>query len=962
MPKVADYRVAWFAIAQSYHVQQSHDQVILAILPDSPAWFGWLEQVTSFAFRGQRGHYTARKERRARGEAYWYAYVATGKKRSKAYLGRSSEVTLARLEDVTVQLLAQDPVPPGHVETPVPPNPVPRLEAARVARASAPLPVPLTPLLGREREVSAACTLLLRPEVRLLTLTGTGGVGKTRLALQIASELREDFPDGVCFVSLAPIHDPALVPPTMLQALGLPVGRTRAPLEVLQAVLQAKQMLVLLDNFEQVVEAAPSLVGLLATCPHLKLLVTSRETLHVRGEHALVVPPLAVPDPQHLPDLETLARYGAVALFLERMREIQPALQLTNELAPLCAEVCRRLDGLPLAIELAVARLNLLSLPALLERLEHRLTVLTGGPRDVPARQHTLRDTIAWSYGLLSDDEQRLFRLLSVFVGGCTLEAVEQVAGRPGEESTTVLDRVTSLLDKNLLSRADQDTDAPRLLMLETLREYGLEALATSGELESARLSHAQYYLALVERAGERLFGEERQQWLDQLVSEYDNVRAVLGWSSEPGAGGQRRDIAWRMLGALQWFWVSYGYVREGQRAVERILVQSEGITASVRAKALNGAGWVALWQGKYDQAEAWCRESLRLYRELHDPRGMALALERLGWIVSTQGNASLATPLLEESLALAKEMGDKVRIAYSLAFLALASLGRADPDQDARVRSLLEESLALFQEERSQGGIAWSLYWLGLWHVQQGDPITARTLFEESLTLFRALRLRQYIAHPLYFLGRVTVRQGDLSTAHAFYQRSLALFEEVDDRRGSAACLEGWASVVARQGDALWAAQLWGAAEVLREAGGPPHLFSLFMVPGEAADQQRMRDRVRAELGEQAFARILAEGRAMTPEQALSARGHLVLAIPSPAGAGTDRQQVPSLSVLGDLTERQIEVLRLVARGLSDAQVADLLIVSPRTVNAHLRSIYSKLNITSRHAATRIALEHRLL
>ena len=979
MPKVADYRLAWSLTEQTYHVQQTRDHALLAIVPESPAWFGWLEQVSSFAFRGQRGHYTARKESRARGETYWYAYLGAGKQLSKKYLGKSRELTLARLEEVAARLAAQVPEQQEQEGATAPPKRLPRSPTAAswhlsdsaeppvlVTRRSSPLPVPLTSLLGREREVAAACTLLARAEVRLLTLTGTAGVGKTRLALAIATELREDFLDGVCFVSLAPLSDPALVLAAMAQALGLEGSGNRPPLAYLQASLREKQVLVLLDNFEQVVEAAPSLLDLLAACPPLKLLVTSREVLHVRGEREFPVLPLALPDPKHLPELETLSRYGAVALFLERTREVVPSFELTHTTAPLIAEICRRLDGLPLAIELAAARLKLLPLPALLERLKHRLAVLTGGPRDLPARQRTLRATIAWSYDLLSNEDQRLFRLLSAFVGGCTLEAVEQVAHALGDESIQILDEVASLLDKHLLQRAEQDTDAARLLMLETLREYGLEALEASGELEAARLAHAQYYLALAEEADAHLLVPEQEQWVDHLEREHDNLRAALQWSVEQGEDSQRREVAWRLAGALHEFWVACGYGREGQQFVERALARDAGVAASVRAKAKSGAGWVAFVQGEVAQAAALCQESLQMYRDLHDPRGVAEALYRLGQVTLTRGDFHAATSMFEESLALYRRVGDKVRLAYSLLALALTPLRRADHSHSQQVRSLLEESLELFREERHQGGIARSLYGLGMWHFQQGEVATARSLFEETLALYRALRQRQYLVHPLYFLGKVAARQGDLPMAHVYFQECLALCQELDDQRSSAACLEGWAGVVARQGETIWAAQMWGAAEVRRAASGAFNFLALFTRPEERADEERMRAVVRAELGDQAFTHALTEGRAMMSEQALSAEGHPLLSRHPPAKttprSGVTRQQLLSPSATGDLTDREMEVLRLVAQGLSDAQIADGLVISPRTVNAHLRSIYSKLGINSRHAATRYAIEHHLV
>jgi predicted ATPase/DNA-binding CsgD family transcriptional regulator len=943
------------------------------------AWYAWLQTATLFRVRSPLGTFTMRREQAGHqhGAWYWRAYRKRDGKLYRVYVGQAEELSLQRLSTVARQLFGQGeqqgnaqaewtqgdaPHPKRESIPPADRPPVTPRSSAEEHRRLSPLPLPLTSLIGREREVSAACTLLARPEVRLLTLAGTGGVGKTRLALAIATEVQGNFPDGVCFVSFAPLAEADLVLPTLVQALGLQKTGTRPPLEHLQAVLREQHQLLVLDNFETVIAAAPSLVDLLAACPHLKLLVTSRETLRVRGEREFVVQPLALPDPTHLPDEETLAHYGAVALFIARAHEVQPTLQLDSVTAPLITEICRRLDGLPLALELAAARLKLLPLPMLLERLEHRLTVLTGGPRDLPARQQTLRDTIAWSYDLLSAEEQRLFRLLSVFVGGATLEAVEQVFRALGGERAQILDGVASLLDKHLLSRAEQDTNAPRLLMLETLREYGLEALAESRELEAARRAHALYYLALAEEVEAHLPDQGQERWFDQLQREHDNLRAALRWSVERGEDGQRREIAWRLVGALQWFWVNYGYVPEGQQFIERVLERSEGVAASVRAKALNGASWLALWQGEDVRAEGLCAESLQLYRELHDPRGMAFALYLLGLLAARRDDYPAATSLLKESLALARQGGDKVRLAFSLTALALTTLRHADQSQYPQVRSLLEESLALFREERYQEGIAWSLYGLGLWHFQQGDTPTARSLFEESLALYRALRAPIYISYVLSFLGKVAAVQGHFPTAHALYQETLALFQEMDDQRSIAACLEGWARVVARQGAAAWAAQLWGAAEVRREASGPFDLFTLFPLPSERADEERMRAMVRAQLGEQAFTQALAEGRAMTPEQALSAQGHSVLASPPNAPAGAGRPQVPSPASPGDLTEREVEVLRLVAQGLTDAQVAESLVISPRTVNAHLRSIYSKLGITSRHAATLFALKQQLI
>ncbi|HEY6409191.1 MAG TPA: AAA family ATPase, partial [Ktedonobacteraceae bacterium] len=533
------------------------------------------------------------------------------------------------------------------------------------------LPAPLTPLVGREREIAAVCTLLCRPEVRLVTLTGTGGIGKTRLAVHVARELLADFPDGVFFVSLAPLSDPTLVLSTIAQGLDVKESGARPLPDLLIADLREKHLLLCLDNFEHLLPAAPQLTDLLRVCLHLTMLVTSRAVLHVQGEHLFPVPPLSVPDLTQLPPTaETLLSYAAVALFLQRAQALQPTFQITSTNARPIASVCIRLEGLPLAIELAAARIPLFPPQALLARLSQRLHFLTSGTRDVPARQQTLRNTIAWSYHLLDEEEQRLFRRLAIFVGSCTLQAVEAVCEAPGDGAGKEIDGVVSLIEKSLLQQTEPEGEEPRLRMLETMREYALEELFASGEFETTQQAYAAYYLSLAEQAESELEGPRQVRWLERLEREYDNLRAALTWglSLRPGEEGEhQKELALRLGGALGEFWIPQSHLSEGRTFLEQALAASPRAASALRAKALSVTALLALVQ--FDKrAEVLAEEGLVLCQQQGDQAGTAYCLYVLRVCAITSGEYGQAYARLEQSAALFRARGNMYRLGWSLA------------------------------------------------------------------------------------------------------------------------------------------------------------------------------------------------------------------------------------------------------------------------------------------------------
>lgn len=794
------------------------------------------------------------------------------------------------------------------------------------------LPAQLTPLIGRGRETATVTQFLQREEARLLTLTGPGGVGKTRLALQVAEALIGEFAGGVRFVSLARISDSRLVVSAIAQALELEEAGAQPLFEHLKELLQDKRLLLVLDNFEHVAQAAPVVTELLTACPHLKVLATSRQALHLSGEQEFPVPPLELPDLEHLPETGDLLRSPAVALFVARARAIEPDFRLTGENAEAVAGICHRLDGLPLAIELAAARLRLLPPRALLTRLEQRLVLLTRGALDLPERQQTLRDTIDWSHELLEGEERRLFRRLSVFVGGCTLEAAEAVCNATEDPPVDTLDGLTSLIDKSLLHQGEVVDGEPRFAMLETIREYALERLAASGEAEEIEDAHTAYYLALAEEAEPELNGPEQRAWLEGLEAEHPNLQAALQCSLERGDG----EAALQLGGALWRFWSARGHLSEGRRWLEDALAEDGEVPPSVLAKALNGAGTLAHYQGDYGRAAELCGKSLQLSRRLEDKRGIAAALDGLALVARSGGRYAAARGMYEEAREIFSELGDEWGIAHSLHYEGISVWQQG---KYAEARPLLEESLKLYRELGDRQGIAGVLHLL---RAVQDDPATARALCEESLDICREIGDKRGMARGLIGLGEVALGQDDHATARAAYEESVAMFRELGDRWFLAVSLDGLAGVISAQGRPAAAARLLGTAEALfdsLDAPLPPHC-----VP----DHERTLAAIRARLGREDLAAAWAEGRSMTPEQALAALEEPGAEPDSPYPAG--------------LTRREVEVLRLVATGLTDAQVAEKLFISLRTVNAHLRSIYAKLGVGSRSAATRYAVEHELV
>jgi predicted ATPase/DNA-binding CsgD family transcriptional regulator len=879
--------------------------------------------------------------------------------------------------------------------------------SARAALVVAALPTPVSSFIGRERQLGEVEHLLASR--RLVTLTGAGGCGKTRLALELAVRQREAFPHSVVFVPLAPLGDPSLVAAAVARALGIRESAGRSYREAVALALRGRELLLVLDNLEHLLDAAPLVAEWLAECRGRTVLATSRERLRLQGEQVYPVPPLSLPA---APDAD-LGSSEALRLFVERARAVEPGFALTPENAAAVAEICRRLDALPLAIELAAARVGLLPPQAMLARLEHRLPLLVGGPRDLPARQRTLRDTIAWSHELLSEVEQALFRRLAVFAGGWTLEAADCVTSADGRLTTDdcssssidshlscVLDRLASLADKSLVFRTDLAADEPRFGMLETIREYAAEHLVAQGEEAFVRQAHARYFLRLAEGAAPALHGPDQIAWFDRLEAEHANLRGALAWSLETGAV----EAALRLASALHWFWFVRGHLSEGRSWLEHALgaagwdagsgAQHPTPPTAHLAQALHGAGLLALFQGDFPAARARLAQAAAAYRALGDRHGLALALTFLSavaghqgerrqrdavveellallpavegtwteaWLLFTWGRAALlwggdtaaARGRLEASLARFRALGDTWLLAQVVNDLGEIALAEGDLTV---AQARFEEALTLARALKDPAGVAAMLNNLGELARCRGDDVGAEALYAESLDLYERLGERQDVTRLLHCLGYVALHRGESGRAAALFARGLDQFQALGVERGIPESLAGLAAVAAAGGAAGRAARLWGAAEALHEAGGTSPW------PADRGEYDRHLPLARAALGEPAFAAAWAAGRALAPAAAITE----ALAEPSPP-VGSESSPLPATARggraarPGGLTEREVEVARLVADGKTNREIAAALVLSERTVAKHLDHIFAKLDVSSRTAVAAFALRHGL-
>lgn len=815
------------------------------------------------------------------------------------------------------------------------------------------LPQQLTSFIGREREIGEVIRLL--NGARLVSLVGTGGCGKTRLSLQVASRLLSRYSGGAWFVELASLSDPKLVPQAVASALGVREEAGRALPDTLADYLKPLKLLLVLDNCEHVLEACASLAStLLQACPHLRVLTTSRERLGIGGEVVWTVPQLSRPDPRRLLPLERLHEYEAVRLFVERARYSQPSFSITPENVRAVIQLCWRLDGLPLAIELAAARTRVLSVEQIVERLDERFRLLISSDYLLEPRQQTLTALMDWSYDLLTEQQQALLRDVSVFAGSFTLDAIKAVH-RAEEDEYKLIDLLSRLVEQSLLIKEEQ-AGAARYRLLDTIRHYALEKLRASGEAPPLRRLHLEYYLDLAEKAQPQLLGENQGAWLDRLETEHDNLRAALEWSAR---GEDNPEAALRLSAALWRFWDMRGYITEGRRWLDESLGLDGHATAQIRAKALNAAGNLALEQGDYDRATEFYNAALVLRREAGERRGEANSFSNLGVVARSRGEYEQARRLYEDALAIFRELEDLAGVASvrdNLGFVAQSQGDYDDAEEQYR------EALDLFRRQGDVSGVCIALTNLGEVARYRGEYDQALEFYGEARTLAEELGDKSAIAGLTSNQGSVAYRQGDHAGAIELYLQSLSTFHDLGQKQDIADCLEGLAMAEA-QAHPERAVRLFGAAESLRQKIRAP------MSPSKCAEYERALEAVRSRLKDRTFKAVWARGRAGTIEETIAfvqqamqstAQGNE----PVRGGTATSTGEKTQNGIYpAGLTPREVDVLRLLAskQELTNAQIADRLDVSSRTVDSHLNRIYAKIGVSTRRGATRFAIEHGL-